>query len=222
MKNLLLSTTLVLILFSCIQPPEINGLGGYMDEEDLFLELTDSSKIITEDLDKSINEDSVQVIKFTNELIDLLSIGDWTGFSEHFHPTEGCTFVPYTFMTEDEQVFTAKSFQESIKNNTKHNWGEQDGSGNPIISTIKDYSSNYIYSANFKDSLVEIHYNQDFAFSNTQNNIYEYFPFSDAIEYYHPGSKGYEDMDWRSVIFRCSLIDGKYYLIAVVHNEWTI
>ena len=101
-------------------------------------------------------------------------------------------------------------------------WGSQDGSGEPIVLSISDYFSKWVYDFDFKTKATEIHINEGLAFSNTQNNLSVVFPQAECIEFYNEGTTEYEGMDWKSLIFYIEKLDSTYYLVAVAHNQWTI
>ena len=106
--------------------------------------------------------------------------------------------------------------------NEKLIWGDQDGSGDEIVYTITEYFKAYVYDVDFKNETTDYHFNKDLAFSNTLNNISEVYPEAEFMEFYYDGTTEYEGMDWRSLIFYVEKLNNRYYLVAVVHNQWTI
>ena len=227
MKNRLILAGLILGLCSCIQKAEENDLGGYVDDEEYFNEFYSDSVIPTgTDINPDIEIDSTlrdtSFLDFANQLIDFLSEDNFIDFATQFHPKKGCIFVPYTLIEDNEQNFTKQSFNKALVDNDTLFWGLEDGSGENIQLTVKDYFERYVYDVDFKTKATDIHINENLAFSNTQNNILDFFPSAKFIEFYYEGSKEYEGMDWSSVIFYIEKVDDKYYLVAVVHNQWTI
>ena len=155
-------------------------------------------------------------------MIDLLANNELIQFSEHFHPEKGCTFMPYTFLSYINQIFKTSAFKKHFDLNEKLTWGSQNGSGEPIVLTIPDYFSKWVYDFDFKTKATEIHINGELAFSNTLNNISEVFPEAQCIEFYNEWTTKYEGMDWKSLIFHVEKLENTYYLVAVVHNQWSI
>ena len=215
---------LVLLMVSCVQEPVQNGLGGYINDEEYQEQFIG---IDVEEIKKdSVKMDTIQLdtsfIDFSNEMIDLLHSNKLEEFSEYFHPKKSCTFVPYTFLTNENQKFITTTFKKQLEANLVLNWGDQDGSGEPIELTISDYISQWVYDFDFKTKSTEVHINKGLAFSNTQNNLTDIFPEAHCIEFYQEGSTEYEGLDWRSLIFYVEKFEGNYVLVAVVHNQWTI
>jgi hypothetical protein len=223
--NFALYTFLGVFMISCIQEPVQNGLGGYINDEDYQEQFIDNT--IESDITKEVVEmDTIQLdtsfIDFSNEMIDLLATNELIQFSEHFHPEKGCAFMPYTFLSDVNQIFKTSVFKKQLESNDTLVWGSQDGSGEPIVLTISDYMTQWVYDFDYKNHTTDIHINGDLAFSNTLNNISKIYPEAQFIEFYNEGTTKYEGMDWKSLIFYVEKLENTYYLVAVVHNQWTI
>lgn len=224
-SNLILYILFSVLLTACVQEPVQNGLGGYINEE-AYQEQFVNSESNELNLKEVSQMDTVQVdtsfIDFSNHMIDLLATNKLIEFSEHFHPQKGCVFVPYTFLSEDTQKLTTSSFNTYINSEEQLEWGTQDGSGDVITFTVVDYFKKYVYDFDYKNKSSDFHFNKDLAFSNTYNNISEFYPDADFMEFYYDGTKEFEGMDWKSLIFYVEKFEGSYVLVAVVHNQWTI
>jgi hypothetical protein len=54
------------------------------------------------------------------------------------------------------------------------------------------------------------------------SNASEYFPGSVVVEYYFPGfDSKYAGMDWQSLRLVFQQENGQWYLVALVHSQWT-
>ena len=223
MKQIVYFSALFLVMTSCVLESENNDLGGYIDEEAYQKEFIGENKkheLVEMEID-SIATDTT-FIDFTNELVELLHQNDLINFASYFHPDKGCRFVPYTFMVDEDLVFTTKTFQTELSNHKELHWGSFDVSGEAIEYTITDYFKRFVYDINYKDDATDIHINENLAFSNTLNNIEEFYPEAQYIEFYYEGTTEYEGMDWSSLIFYVERSNNQYFLVAVVHNQWTI
>jgi len=214
----------ILLLTACVQEPVENGLGGYVSDEEYQKQFIDTDE---EELVKEIaNIDTVKIdisfIDFTNNIIDLLDQKNYYDFASQFHPTKGCRFVPYTFGTDDDQIFNGSRFNKKFETEEKLNWGLADGSGEPILISLPNYLNEWVYDFDFKNKTTEVHIDEDLAFSNTLNNMSELYPNAKVIEFYNEGTDEFTGMDWKSLIFYAEKVENTYYLVAVVHNEWTI
>jgi len=222
--NLTICGLIGLLILSCVQEPVQNGLGGYVNEEDYQEQFVETN--VDETTEEVVKMDTVQLdtsfIDFSNEMIDLLAANELIEFSEHFHPKKGCAFVPYTFISDENQKFTTNSFIKQFDLGEELMWGIQDGSGDSIIYTVPEYIKAYVYDVDFKRQSSDIHINGNLAFSNTLNNISKIYPEAEFMEFYYEGTKAYEGMDWKSLIFYVEKLDDVYYLVAIAHNQWTI
>ncbi|MFP3597394.1 hypothetical protein [Chryseobacterium sp. SIMBA_029] len=54
------------------------------------------------------------------------------------------------------------------------------------------------------------------------NNLKEIYPKKDFTENYIKGTEKNGEMDWKTIRFVFDEFQGKYYLIAVINDQWTI
>ncbi len=211
---------LLILITSCIQEPENNGLGGFVDDEKEYNEVmtNDSTDAVIE-----TEEDTITLEQFTDLLIDILNDNDLEQFAQYFHPEKGTYFVPYTYLDTTKAIhYNTSDFINDLKNNTSIIWGEYDGSGETIKLSIKDYFKQFVYNVDYKTLTTRKNINSKLPDGNAINNINDIFPNTEYVDYYYKGSGNYEGMDWSSLTFYAEKFDGKYYLLAVVHNQWTI
>jgi hypothetical protein len=105
---------------------------------------------------------------------------------------------------------------------TLYTWGLFDGSGNPIELSFDDYHQRFVYDQDYFDPLV-VGLNQEVSSGNAINNIPSVFPDGIFVEYHFPGfDPNYGGMDWRSLRMVFLELNGAWYLVALVHCEWTI
>ncbi|MEO7960049.1 MAG: hypothetical protein ABIR19_00800, partial [Ginsengibacter sp.] len=101
-------------------------------------------------------------------------------------------------------------------------WGAYDGEGGDIRMTIGDYFKKFVYDVDFL-SPEKTSYNQTMGAGNSLNNITEIYKDADFMENYFSGfDKKYDGMDWRSLRLVFKEFEGNYYLVGVVHDQWTI
>lgn len=163
------------------------------------------------------------ILSLTQEILTAIKDKDYETFSEYFHPELGVRFSPYGYVdTTSDLIFTKEQFMKQTGKNKKIKWGEFDGSGDPINMTLKQYFKRFVYDVDFlkaeKTSL-----NQMFGAGNTMENIlqvYENCPFTES--YFSGFDEKYGGMDWRSLKLVYKKYDDKYYIIGVIHSEWTI
>lgn len=156
------------------------------------------------------------------QVIQALAQKDMTAAAEFVHPEMGVRFSPYAYVREEHQVFMPDEIASLEGSEETYLWGQYDGSGEPIELTFDDYYEKFVYSADFanpEDMAVNARIGQ----GNTINNIQDFYPDSSYVEYHFSGfEEQYGGMDWESLRLVFVQEDGAWYLVGVVHDEWTI
>ena len=179
-------------------------------------EYTEEGLIKPEIAEEVINKTSDQVIKAIKEK-------DMAVFSDSVHPDKGVRFTPYTYVSvEDDIVFTKEELSGFFANENKYLWGQYDGTGDEIRLTPDEYYKKFIYSADFA-AAEQVAYNEVLSFGNMLENQFEIYENAIVVEYYFPGFEAkYEGMDWKSLRLAFQEYEGTWYLVGVIHNQWTI
>ena len=75
----------------------------------------------------------------------------------------------------------------------------------------------------FEGTDTSSYYNKVIGSGNTINNLAEFFPECVFVEYHFDGFEHkLGGMDWRSLRLGLAEKGGAWYLVGVVHDEWTI
>ena len=147
---------------------------------------------------------------------DLATLARWV------HPELGLRFSPYAYVREDDLVFLPGELPELWAGEQVFNWGFYDGSGEPIALTFKNYFLRFVYSADFAHA-EKTAINQRIGEGNSLNNIAAFYPGSVFVEYHFSSfDPQYAGMDWQSLRLVFLQIDGQWWLVGIVHDEWTI
>ncbi len=144
------------------------------------------------------------------------------------HPDKGVRFSPYTYVRIDpgspdgaDLVFNSTHIAGFFADQTVYHWGRFDGSGKPIDLTFEAYFARFIYDADFARPDV-VGYNEVVGRGNTINNIAEVYPSAVTIEYHFEGfDPTFAGLDWRSLRLVLEDRTGVWYLVGIVHDEWT-
>ncbi|MEO6720683.1 MAG: hypothetical protein ABIN67_09955 [Ferruginibacter sp.] len=169
-----------------------------------------------------VDHDSM-VLSLTKQILTAIKAKDYKSFSTFIHPTEGTRFSPYGYIdTSTDLIFTTKEFLSNADQQKKLDWGTSDGSGDKILLSVTGYFKKFVYDADFlhaeKTSL-----NKMLGAGNSLNNLQDVYKGSDFTESYFSGfDKKYGGMDWTCLRLVYKKYQDKYYLIAVVHDQWTI
>jgi hypothetical protein len=146
---------------------------------------------------------------------------DMTTLATLVHPGKGVRFSPYTYVTDDDLVFEATKVSKLLSDPTVYRWGVFDGSGEPINLTFRQYYNRFIYDVHFVQPHV-VGFDEPVGMGNTINNIADVYPGAVTVEYHFEGfDPQYAGMDWRSLRLVLEEKDGIWYLVGVVHDEWT-
>jgi hypothetical protein len=138
------------------------------------------------------------------------------------HPTKGVRFSPYAYVCERDLVFGAALLDDLLTDRTRYLWGVYDGSGEPIELTFADYYDDFIYDQDFANA-EQVGYDEAVGQGNTINNIGKFYPDAVFVEYHFSGfDPQYGGMDWVSLRLVFEQQEGVWYLVGVVHDEWTI
>lgn len=170
------------------------------------------------------NYDTV-LLALTNEVLTALKNKNYDSFALFIHPEEGVRFSPNAFVdTPAHKVFTADEFKKeaSIKKQRKIIWGDYDASGDPINKTINEYFKEFVYDVDFLTP-EKRKVNEFIQGSSSQNNLLTVYEGCEFTESNFSGiEKKYDGMDWRSLRLVFKMKDGKFFLVGVIHDEWTI
>ena len=157
-----------------------------------------------------------------NEVINALAEEDMDTVAQFVHPEQGVRFSPYGFIREEHQVFMPETLAGLPQSEAVFNWGNYDGSGEPIELTFDEYYEEFVYSADFANA-EQMAVNERLGKGNTINNIQEFYPESSFVEYHFSGfEEQYEGMDWESLRLVFVQENGVWLLVGIVHDEWTI
>lgn len=163
-----------------------------------------------------------EIIKEANdEVLKTLQSKDYKRFSEFIHPEKGVLFSMYAFVDPKEnKKFSKSDFEKYQPTKTLFTWGTMDGSGDLYKATIDNYLTKWVYSKDFVTG--EFSLNKFHGGGNSLNNLKEIYPKADFTENFIKGSEANAEMDWKCLRLVFEEFQGKYYLVAVINDQWTI
>jgi len=158
-------------------------------------------------------------IPLAMRVVRALSESDLGTVDGAIHPDIDLVISPYSFI-DSPQVWKALTpalaFPDSI-----YHWGYYDGSGESIRMTFDEYYSSFIYCANFL-AVLDTAVNHPAHFGNSLNNFSELFPEAEFLDFHSEGKEEYGYLDWKILRLGFQFIDNRWYLVAIIHDEWTI
>lgn len=159
------------------------------------------------------------------ETIMALKDGDMEELGSLVHPDKGVRFSPYATVnagTDGDLVFSASQVRGLMTDPTVYRWGIYDGSGLPIEATCREYYAEFVYDVDFVRPDV-VGFNERVGPGSTIDNTAIVYPGGVFVEYHFEGfEQRYEGMDWRTLRLVFEEQDGVWYLVGIVHDEWTI
>jgi hypothetical protein len=171
---------------------------------------------------KISNKDSL-IFALTKQVLTSIKNRDFKKFASYIHPAFGVRFSPSAYIdTSTDIKLTSTQFINAVIKKTKINWGTYDPSGDTIFLTITDYFKEFVYDVNFLNA-EKSSVNKIINEGNTLNNLNSIYHNCDFSESYFSGfEKKYGGMDWRSLRLVFKKYNNRYFLIGVIHDQWTI
>ncbi|MCW3159740.1 hypothetical protein [Chryseobacterium oryctis] len=204
---------LILSLFACNKNPEkvidnnIDSIKQVKEGDTIAIQNTVGKEVVL----KQINEEVVLALKDR----------DYKKIAEFIHPEKGVRFSMYAFVEpKEDKLFSKADFIKYQPTKTVFTWGTLDGSGDLYKSTINDYLTKWVYSKDFVTG--QVSFNKFLGGGNSLNNLKEIYPNADFSENYIKGSEANAEMDWKTLRLVFEEFEGKYYLVAVINDQWTI
>jgi len=173
--------------------------------------------------DLSSTENDSVIFALTKEILAVIKDKDYKKLTEYIHPDDGIRFSPYGFIdTTNDITATRSTFRLNAYTNKKRIWGSYDGTGDPIKMTSKEYFKQFIYDVDFLNA-EKTTFNSKSSHGSDFDNLKDIYPGCVYTESYFSGfDEKYGGMDWRALRLVYKEHEGKYYLVGIIHDEWTI
>jgi hypothetical protein len=166
--------------------------------------------------------DKTEVMKASRQAILALKSKNFATLSTLVHPVKGVRFSAYSYIDKEHDLVFKKTQIAGLWGSRKiYNWGEFDGSGDPIKMRFAKYYARFIYDRDFARA-PDIKYDEQIGGGNTIVNIRAAYPRGKFVEYHFPDSQDGGAMNWNSLRLVFERSGGKWYLVGISHDEWTI
>lgn len=164
------------------------------------------------------------IARRASSAIELLKQRNLRELSRLVHPVKGVRFSPYAFLHRKANVsFTAATLPGALQETRQRVWGTYDGSGATIRLTFAEYYKRFIYDRDFATASKTSYNGGPIVQGNTHDNSFEEYPNAIIVEYHKPGVQPeQEGTDWASLRLIFEQHRGAWYLVHVVHDQWTI
>ena len=163
--------------------------------------------------------DNFTLLNTASYVVQALRVRDYTAVASLVHPDRGVTFTPYSTVDFDSDLtFTSEQVRKLAQDSQVYTWGVQDGVGTPISLTPAQYFEQFVFDADYtKASLIGI--DQIMLSGNSLENLIEAYPGCRFVDFSIPGQDG---IDWSSLKLVFQAGDTSWYLVGIVHGQWTI
>lgn len=144
---------------------------------------------------------------------------DFETLATFVDPEEGVTFTPYSTVDRSSNLnFSAEELTAAGSDGTSYVWGVSSDTS-PIKMTIPEYFDSYVWDADYW-SVSAIGIDTVLYSGNSLENVSDAYPDCHFVDFYLPSSDA-NGQDWSSLklVFRQS--DAEWYLVGVIHSEWT-
>lgn len=181
-------------------------------------ESSDATKEEEEEKEKSLTVEQV-----ADQIVGAMHDEDMEWLASFVHPTKGVRFSPYAYVNvESDLVFSQEEMATLMEDETVYQWGVFDGTGDPIELTFEEYFYRFVYDKEYVNA-EEIVVDDRLGPGSTLDNTDDVYPEATVVEYHFTGFEPeFEGMDWRSLRLVLEQDGNQWYLVGVIHDEWTI
>ena len=182
-----------------------------------------SSAAVSSSSDVPDPEDNFSLLGAACAVNRCLQRQDWTTLAAYVHPERGVTFTPYSTVDPDNDLtFTSEQIKNLAQDQTIYTWGFEDGRGDPIQMTIPQYFDRYVYDRDYTQ-VPQIGVDRIMTGGNALENLAEAYPGCRFVDFSFPSADPVNDgLDWSSLKLVFQPQEEHWYLVGVVHGEWTI
>ena len=170
-------------------------------------------------------KDSLALLKMTADILTQIKAGNYGAIAKYIDPVSGVRFSPYAYIdTASDLILSKRKFSEqaSKENQDIIVWGGFDGTDDPIKMNLNSYFKRFVYDVDFaKPEKRSV--NEFLGGGNSLNNLTIVYKGNHFTESYFSGfDKKYDGMDWKTLRLVFKERNKRFYLVGVVHDEWTI
>lgn len=148
---------------------------------------------------------------------------DWGTLATYVHLDRGVTFTPYSTVDPDGDLnFTAGQIQNLAQDSNVYTWGFEDGRGDPIQMTFPQYFERYVYDRDYIQ-VPELGVDRIMTGGNALENLTEVYEGCRFVDFSFPSFDPVNDgLDWSSLKLVFQPEGEHWYLVGIVHGEWTV
>ena len=147
---------------------------------------------------------------------------DFAALAALAHPVKGVRFSPYAFVDVTRNVvLDAAAIRQGFASTRTYMWGFTDGRGDAIDTNFEGYYKRYIYNKDYAKAPTIV-IDQRTGKGNSLDNSATAYPGARVVEYYLPSTDPNTTLDWAALRLVFEEQAGTWYLVGIIHDEWTI
>ncbi|MGR9045812.1 MAG: hypothetical protein ACU83N_10980 [Gammaproteobacteria bacterium] len=165
----------------------------------------------------------VEILQLARRTLQAFNTQDGKKLAALVHPQKGVRFSPSAYIdVANDVVFSRIQVETFWTDEKSYTWGFEEGTGEPIDMTPSQYFRAYIMDRDFLNPS-SISVNSDRAAGTTSNNAASVYPEATRVEYFIESSvRDVEPaLDWTALRLVFERSGGDWYLVGVIHDEWT-
>lgn len=177
--------------------------------------------IIKQDVSIALSTDSLNP-EFAKKMFLFFKNENYDSIAKYIHPTENLRFSPYNFVdTKNDKYFSGETFLLLVKNPVPILWGKYDAAGDTIFKNWEQYNSKFVFDVDFSRP-EKLSINKSFAKGISIDNLADTYKKAQFAEAYFSGfDPKYKGLDWSALKLVFKKHNNKWYLVGVIHNQWT-
>lgn len=184
---------------------------------------SDSSVFSTATSEPLNSKDNLSLLNAACYVVQTLKSGNYEALASVVDPKKGVTFTPYsTVDLTSDKTFTRDQIKNLSQDNTVYTWGLTDGRGSLINMTIAQYFAAYVWNTDYT-SAPQIGVDQIIMSGNALENLKDAYQSCRFVDFCFPSlDPAKQGLDWCSLKLVFAPGDTSWYLVGIVHGQWTI
>jgi len=148
---------------------------------------------------------------------------DYASLAAWIHPERGVTFTPYSTVNVNSDLnFNPSQVKKFAGDTNRYVWGTVPGTGDLIQMTPEEFVSRYIFGADYTQAS-KIGIDKINISGNALENVTEVYSDCRFVEFTFPAVEaGGQGQDWNSLKLVFAPSETKWYLVALIHSQWTV
>lgn len=166
--------------------------------------------------------DNFSLLNTACYVVKVLQEADYAALAAVVHPEKGVTFTPYSTVDfETDLTFPAAKIKSLAEDDTLYTWGFTDSREGLISLTMAQYFSKYVFDADYTQA-IQIGVDRVMISGNALENISEAYPNCRFVDFSVPEQDSTnQGLDWCSLKLVFEPGDTGWYLVGIVHGQWT-